>query len=256
MKTRIRNTGHPAPAASDEVPVAAQGQVSGIERITEVYGGGYVTRIREALADVYEAVRFVLGERRFMEMAAAYAASQPSHEYNLSFVGRHLAAWLDQSPLSRTLPFLPDLARLEWLICQAFHAFDEPPAQLGAFATLPMEAWERVRFEFQPSMGLLASAWPIRDIWAARTQPRPSIDIDTVNRPQCLLIHRHGVTVACEVMEPDAWALLQRLAGGETLGEACAGVASRKSPGDREPQLARWFAQWAGQGVIRRIAVA
>ena len=253
MKARIR-PGQAAAAATlraDEVPVNPQGGVSGVTRVTSVYGGGYLTRIREALAEVYEAVRFVLGEGRFAETAAAYAARHPSHDYNLTFAGRHLPAFLAESPLSRDWPFLPDLARLEWLICQAFHAFDEPPADPAALAALPIEAWAGMRFHFQPSMGLIASAWPIRDIWAARTQPRDATNIDLVNRPQHVLVCRRGVTVACEVLDPDAWALLQRLAGGETLGAACAALAHRA--GDTPPPLTEWFARWAGQGVIRRI---
>lgn len=253
MKTRIRAP-HPAPAPSGLAsPVTAQGGVSGSDRVDEVYAGGYMTRVREALAEVYETVQYVFGERRFAEMAEAYAAAHPSHDYNLSFVGRHLPEWLDRSALSRELPFAGDLARLEWLVCQAFHAFDEPPAQLAAFAALPMEAWERVRFEFQPSMGLIESAWPICDIWAARKQPRRSINIEVAGRPQRVLVSRRGVDVSCDVVEADAFVLLQRLAAGQTLGAACAAIAQSAHQG---PPLERWFTRWAGQGIIRRIAGA
>lgn len=253
MKARIR-AGHAAAATtalhSDEVLLNAQGGVPGVERVAEVYGGGYRTRIREALAEVYEAVRFVLGESRFAELANTYAERFPSHDYNLSFAGRHLPELLAGWPLTQELPFLPDLARLEWLVCQAFHAFDEPPADLAPLAAMPVKAWAQVRLRFQPSVGLIASAWPIRDIWAARSGPRGTVNVKLVNQPQRVLVCRRGVTVTCELLEEDAFALLQRLAAGEPLGAAC-GALARQAAG--EPPLAAWFARWAGQGLIRQI---
>ena len=249
MKARIRSGFGPAAPADSAAPVMIRGGASGAERVADVYGGGYLTRTREALAEVYEAVHMVLGPRRFAALAAAYTEQHPSHEYNLSFFGRQLEDWLEASAWHRALPFLPDLARLEWLVCQAFHAFDDPPAEASRFASLPVEAWERARFQFQPSMGLIASAWPIRDIWVARSQPRDTIDIALASRPHHLMVHRRGTEVVCEVVEPEAFTLLQHLADGQPLAAACAALASAVEPSS----LTGWFSHWTAQGLIRAV---
>ena len=247
MRARIRAGHGPGAPVDAAPPVIIRGGASGVERVADVYGGGYLTRTREALAEVYETVRTILGPRQFAELAAAYAARYPSHEYNLSFVGRHLAEWLDQSPLREQLPFLPDLARLEWLVCQAFHAFDEPPADAARFARLSVEARERLRFRFQPSMGLVSSPWPIRDLWAARHQPRRVFNaIELINRPHHVVVRRRGVDVLCDVVDREPFALLQQLAGEQPLGAACAALAARVEP----QAITQWFSQWAEQGLI------
>lgn len=250
MKRRIRERG-PMRGLSAEALVNPQRGTPGEVRVEAVYGGAYVTRIQEALAEVYTAVHFVLGEGTFTQLAHDYAAHHPSHDYNLSFAGRDLPAFLAASSLTARLPFLPDLARLEWLVCQAFHAFDQPPADLAQCAGLPLEQWERIRVQFQPSVGLVSSAWPIRDIWAARTEPRKGVHIDVVSHPQRVLVRRDGLAVTCELLEERAALLMARLLAGDTLGVACGALAQFE--GTEASTASAWFSQWARQGLIREL---
>ena len=213
-----------------------------------VYAGGYVARIRQALAEVYPAIAHVLGRPAFADLAGDYARAHPSRDYNLSFAGRHLPDFLAGWPRTAQLPFLPDLARLEWLICLAVHAFDEPAFTPDALGQLPPEQWERLRVAFQPSVGVAASAWPILDVWAARTRPRNDIAIELVNRPQRVLVSRQGLEVRCALLEPAQHDLLAALLGGGTLGEACGRLAASGDAG--MPLVAAWFSAWARQGLV------
>ena len=223
---------------------------AGQERLA-VYAGGYVERTRQALADIYEAVAHVVGSRRFAELAQTYARRYPSHEYNLSLRGRHLAEFLIGHPLSHRLPFLPDLARLEWLIAQAFHAFDEPPLEPLRVAGLSLDQWEQRRIAFQPSVGCLASPWPVRDLWDARTRPVSEISIDVVNRPQRVLIFRKDLRVMCELMEEGPFRMLAALRRGATLGEACRTLAEWARESD--PPVAAWCSAWVQRGLVVNI---
>jgi len=249
MQSRIRPT---AGTLSTELErhVNSQRGTPGVERLS-VYAGGYVARTQQALAEAYEAVHHVLGERAFAELAQRYAARFSSHDYNLSFRGRHLSEFLTTDPLTVRLPFLPDLARLEWFISQAFHAFEQPPLDPASLSGFSLDG-DRARVVFQPSVGVIASAWPIVDIWEARTRPREEVDIDLINRPQRVLVFRDGLTVRCELLEERPYALLDALLAGRTLGEACETLA-QASHGQPLP-LAEWFARWRARGLIARCA--
>lgn len=244
---RVR--GLPADGAGAGQVLNPQRGTPGLERLA-VYAGGYRARTREALAEVYEAVRHLLGERAFSALADAYVARYPSHDYNLTFVGRHLPEFLPGTCWAERLPFLPDLARLEWQVCRAFHAADAPPLDVAALSAVPPRAWDRVRLTLQPSVGLVSSAWPIRDLWEARRVAREAVDIAVVGRPQDVVVFRRGFAVACELLEPPQAALLRALAEGRPLGEACAPLAGR---GEQAPApLEAWFARWAAAGLFRR----
>lgn len=247
VKSRVRPAGD-APSGAPPDILNPQRGTPGAERLA-VYAGGYVARIRHALTEAYGAIRHVAGERAFTELARGYAERHPSHDYNLSLAGRHLPEFLAGWPLTSTLPFLPDLARLEWLVRQAFHAFEEPPFDPRRFAQLPLEDWGRARLAFQPSVGLAASAWPILDIWAARTQPRSAVDIDLVNHPQRVLVFRQQLEVRCELLDERQHAVLAGLLAGRPLGAVCEELATQASQG--VPRLLRdWFAGWVARGLI------
>ncbi|MDP3702965.1 MAG: DNA-binding domain-containing protein [Candidatus Omnitrophota bacterium] len=248
MKAKIVPGDDEAPSPAEPVLNAQRG-TPGEERLA-VYAGGYLERTRQALADVYEAVEHIVGPRRFSELTLAYAQASPSHDYNVNARGRELAEFLTSHPLSREFLFLPDLARLEWRIAAAFHAFEKPidPARLTG---LPLAEWELARVVFQPSVGCLASAWPIRELWDARTRPVSEINIDLVNRPQRVLIFRHDTRVVCELIEEDPCRVLEALLAGRTLGDVCRELAGLD--GVAPVQVSAWFAGWVSQGLVVRI---
>ena len=250
LRAAIRPAAGPDAVAAPAEVLNPQRETPGTERLA-VYAGGYLARTREALEEVYEAVRHLVGERAFAELAAAYATRHASHDYNLSLAGRHLPAFLAASALAESLPFLPDLARLEWLVCEAFHAFDAPPLHPSTVASRSLEAWMETTLVFQSSVKVLASPWPILDLWAARAQPRESVNLELVNRAQRVLVFRQDVQTRCELIDARQHALLAELLAGRTLGEACgilAGVGT-----DAPLPLAAWFARWAGQGLLATV---
>lgn len=245
---RVVKAGIRAPSSS---PSGAAGVLNpqrgtpGAERLA-VYAQGYQTRIHQALAEAYPAIRHLLGERTFAKMAEAYAQRHPSRDYNLSKAGRHLPEFLVDWSATTTLPFLPDVATLERLVAHAFHAADMSARPLEALAALPPSAWDAVRLEFQPWVGVLASAWPVLDVWEARAQPRASINIALEDRPQHVVVFRRGFEVVCERLDPSAYALLHALLSGAALGDACA----QGEPSNASSTIQAWFERWASQGWI------
>ena len=246
MKTQILPGDHtPHPST---VVLNPQRAVPGQERLA-VYAGGYLARMREALAEVYEAVHHILGEERFTELSHAYAHAHPSHDYNLSFAGRHFSTFLTAAAVATELPFLPDLARLEWMVCIAFHAFEQPPVDPSRLSSLPLDAWERARLVFQPSVSVVTSAWPILDLWQARAQPRETIDIALVDRPQHVFVFRRALQVHCELIDERQALLLQSLLDGAALGDACNLLTDSANQVETLP-VTEWFARWTRAGLL------
>ena len=246
MKSRVRPGADVTPIGGSPVLNLQRG-VPGEERLL-VYASGYLARVQEALAEVYEAIRHIVGAREFSALSRAYAQGYPSHDYNLNLIGRHLPEFLAGVALTQRLPFLPDLAKLEWLVCRAFHAFDRPPLDSSRLAPMPPDDWEHRRLVVQPSVSVVASAWPILDLWEARKQSRAEINTDVVNRPQRVLVSRRDLRVRCELIDERQAALLEDLLAGRTLGAVCRELAAHA--GESPPPVSAWFSQWTQAGLF------
>ena len=244
MKTLVRPD--QARIAEDSEFLNAQGTASGRERMA-VYAGGYTARIHESLSETYEAVKHILGDDAFLRLAEEYAAAHPSHHYNLSEAGSELASFFKKSEWAKKFPFLPDLAALERLVAQSFHDFSRKnfdPAMLAGFGE---EEWNHLRLEFQPSVKIIASPWPILDIWNARKTPLKELKIDLVNHPQNVLVYRAGFEVRCKEISRFEYEIVSSLFQKKSLGEACDYLATLT---EEELPLMEWFSFWNSQGLL------
>jgi hypothetical protein len=121
---------------------------------------------------------------------------------------------------SYELPYLPDLARLEWLIHQLHRLAEESKLTLDdlarfdpdALADQPMALCRRVR--------LFESRWPVAAIWLAHQQSQSNPDFSSI-RPgpeRALIIAAEGIEVM--FLDAAASALFRSLSNGERLWQA------------------------------------
>lgn len=238
-------------AGSRPVELNPQGGDPGEARL-EVYAGGYPARIAESLKESFEAVQHILGEGMFLKTAYAYAQTRPSKSFDLGLAGRDFPDFLKHARVTEKLPFLPDLAALEWKISEAFHAYDQPAMNPAALMSVAPEDWEGLVFDFRPSAALIKAAWPVVDLWRARRVPIEEFDIEVTNRPQKAIVIRSGFKVICEPLESEEFEVLSGLAAGRTLGEVCETLAERL-PEDGEIPLDVWFGRWTGLGLFTSV---
>jgi hypothetical protein len=123
----------------------------------------------EALRSTFPVVERLVGEDFFRATARVFAASHPPQSPVLAEYGDGFADFLEGFEPARELPYLADAARLEWLQNLAFQAPDRAALPLSALAATPSEDAGELSFEFHPSAGLMASAYPIVTIWRANT---------------------------------------------------------------------------------------
>ncbi len=213
------------------------------------YTGGYPARIEESLADAYPAVRHLLGTGRFRELARRYLPLVPKGCYNLNAIGGTLADLLDADPLSAELPFLADLARLEWAVWNAFHAPPAPPLDVSELTEWTAEDWATATIDFAPGVSVIRSRWPIADLWAARSTPKERIDIVLEGRPQTVLVSRRGYDVECTPISELEARAIEALGDGRILIAVTAELAAA---GAQPDQVEAWFAGWSERGIVAR----
>lgn len=152
-----------------------------------VYRNNVAQGLSRALAARFPVVGRLLGDEYFRALAAVYTQAEPPASPVLLEWGGGFPRFLAGFPPLAGLPFLPDVARLEWLRGLAYHAADAPPADA---ATLQDALTGKARLGLHPSVRVLRSAHAVVTIWQENQPGRTPGAID--DRPEIALVLRDG----------------------------------------------------------------
>jgi hypothetical protein len=178
---------------------------------------------REALAAAHPVAMRLVGRAFFDEAAERFALATPSTCGDLHAYGASFAAFLAAYAHARTLPYLADVARLEWALHESSHAADGVPLDHAALALVAPEALGDLRLHLHPAARLVRSAHPILALWEAN-QPGRDGTPERLEGPERVLVRREGLASKPVLVDASEWSLLEAFAAGATLNEACAGL--------------------------------
>lgn len=186
-----------------------------------IYRNNVLGNYRKALAATYPIVQRLVGGAFFNAAIDAFVRAHPSPQGDVNRYGRELARFLAAYPPARELPYLPDVARLEWAIDQANIAADASPFDTAAMRAVPEDALGELRFVLHPSAQFVVSPYPIFRIWQVN-QPGDTGDdrVDLGEGGDALLVRRASDGVVIERLAAGEHAFLAALAGNRSLNEA------------------------------------
>ncbi|MFO1128117.1 MAG: DNA-binding domain-containing protein [Rhodospirillales bacterium] len=196
--------------------------VPGAKARLAIYANHYRVTLIDALAAVFPVVQELVGVPFFRAAARRYVRMVPPASPCLLAYGGEFSAFLDALPEARSLPYLGDVARLEWALNEASHA---PGAPALADDASPSTADGRSApgLHLHPSCRLISSPFPVERIWRLHRKPcgeRETVDLNAGGAR--LLVHRRQDDVGWLRLSPADYAFLQRLIIGGRLDEALA----------------------------------
>lgn len=193
----------------------APGGAAAAQRL-EVYRNNARHSFRDALRAVYPVVELLVGAEFFAFAADRYRVAQPSRSGDIHRYGDRFGDFLAAFAPAAGLPYLPDMARLEWAMHEVFHAADTVPFGCGQLAGADPETFV---FQLSPDCRLLHSAYPVDRLWEMH-QPGAVWDeaFDPAGGGGGMLVRRAGYEVAVERPGAAGFAMLAALAAGAGLG--------------------------------------
>lgn len=186
-----------------------------------IYRNNVLANYRNALRETYPVILRLIGADCFDQAADAYARATPSRSGDLYDFGEHFGDFVAGYPPTRALTYLPDVARLEWLIEASDRAPQAAPLDLARLAAVPPQHLADLCFMLEPSARLLDSPYPVLRIWQVN---QPGHDgeqaVDLGSGGDRLLLIRRGLAVEIEPLSGAGYSLLSACSAGLTLGAA------------------------------------
>jgi hypothetical protein len=137
-----------------------------------IYRNNYYHGLSQQLAEAYPVVRRLVGDEFFFATARAFLEAHAPRTRSLALFGGEFPSFLEEFPPAASLPYLPDVARLERARLEALHAADAAALAPAALAGQG-QALAEVRFVAHPAARIVTSDYPIVDLWRAN---QPEVD--------------------------------------------------------------------------------
>ena len=225
----------------------------------DIYRRQYWLRHEEALAEDHPSLRRVLGDEAFHALMHDFFAWRAPRRRSLRDVAEgledFLPAWPGLDPAVATLA--ADTLSYELVLVELFDARDVPALDAGALAGCPPEELTEAKLGISPLLRRLSLR---HRVWHGAERPgdEPSERREAGSGPVELVVCRQGFALSTEELSGAQAALLDALAEGATIAEACARVAEGLEPeqlGRLGAELGRWLEGWTRAGYFSKLSV-
>lgn len=175
-----------------------------------------------ALAVAFPVTRQIVGEAFFDAMAQFYVRQNPPRSRVIAQYGDTLGDFIADFPPAGEVPYLADVARLEYRRIAAYHAADASLLSLGDARGL--EAVLQMRFTLAPAASIIESTYPIQSIWLAN-QPGADPVVEDWS-PETVLVTRRAGHVTHARLDAFDLALINAIEQCGVLTEALDAVGT------------------------------
>lgn len=203
----------------------------GAARRLGIHRNNCIGSLDSVLQAAYPVVCRLVNERFFRFAARAYLRAHPPTVPQLLRYGDRFANFLAGFKPVRALPYLPDVARLEWARHEAYFAGHADALDPAALAGIPPERYLELAFDLHPAVRLVTSRYPVDRIWEVNQPHHAEVErVDLTTGGVSLLVTRPAMTVRHRQLSKGDFALIERLRDDAPLVAATA-AASEREPG-------------------------
>lgn len=206
-------------------PDAVGGEAAGDRaRRFDIYRNNRAVSLIENLAATYPAVRKLVGEEFFTAVARAYIDAEPPLSPVIAEYGATIGDFLNSIPSTQSIPYLRDVAAIEWSRNEAYHAADAPVLALEALLGLGPDELVEASLCLHPAARVIRSQWPAGSLWSASSGGDTGAARIDLAQSECVVVVRPSWDVGVHVLSPTTADFFALLHDGSNIGDAVAGI--------------------------------
>jgi hypothetical protein len=206
-----------------------------------VYNNNLLTGLSDVLAKTFPITKKLVGEDFFHSMVLSYIPNHLPKQACLHEYGNSLPDFIKRYKHARSLPYLGDVAKMEWAWNEAYYAPDEKPLNTALLKDIDDEKLGDLGFSFISSAKLIKSKYPLFEIREFCMTTPADGELDINQNGSNLLIVRPSLTVHTIKIEDAEYRLLKLLYEGNTINNAAALTLSNHPDYDIGQTLQKHF---------------
>jgi hypothetical protein len=210
-------------------------------QLLSIYRNNTLITLTETLTAVYPVVRRLVDPRFFDYAAGTFIRSNLPSRPCLSEYGSEFPAFLSLFPPASGLPYLSDVACLEWAISRVMRSEPEVPSGLEAIAGVGRDA-AAIRLRVESGVRFITSRYPVREIWLAHRSDADPAEMQLADEAEHLQVRLNG-GLEIKPLPAASWLFRARIADGAALGAATEAAFELDSLFDLPNELAKVFGE-------------
>lgn len=239
-----------ARALLDARAVESVPEVASLGAALRVHRNTVIKALVDALEANYSTVVQLVGREWFRACAVEYARLYPARSAALMVYGESFPAFLSAFAPAKELPYLAQVARIDRMWIEAYTARDAMPLPANSLARRDPAVLYEQRVSLHPATRFGWFGHSAAAIWMHHRQDCPASGLEIADCEDGLVLARALGAIQHISLDRASFVFLERLAAGETLGEAASAALTIDVNADIAGGLARFVRAGIFSGVL------
>ena len=189
----------------------------------QIYQNSIFGAKQKTLKDIYSVCFKLVGQEFFIAMINEYIPKNKSQSADLANYGAHFADFICTYQPAKCLPYLADVARLEWAWHQLFYSPDPKGINFQELEKYYIASPEKIIFCLSPGSTIISSPYPIHQIWAANQDDNNNDQTIVLSENEMFyfFVWRNGLQMRIDLLNPDEWQILTWIKNKPSFNELC-----------------------------------
>jgi len=183
-----------------------------------IYKNNVFHSLTQALSAQFPVCTQLVGEDFFKGCSKAYLSNQLPDRADMILIGRTFSDFLKEFEHTKNMPYLAQVANLEYSRALSLHSEDLNCISHKDLASMDIAILQQQSLIFHPSVHLVQSEFSIFSIWKGH-QPNQKMESSVINIPEATLIFRDEFRVACIELDQATFNCLSLWKAGQSLIE-------------------------------------
>jgi hypothetical protein len=213
------------PAELDSLPSLLEKSHFSPEQLINIYRNNFVISLRELLEQLFPVTQALVGNEYFTQTSRQFINDCPLKEPHLNHYGGKFVSFLDRLKALEHMPFVVQMANLEWHLDRISHIYYEPNFDFDALAQIGGDQYPNIHFNLAETCYLQSSRMDLIALHNDLSEPKktnPSTqETNYQQQSYILVLQNHQGESALMPINHQHWVWLNGLQNGFTLVQLC-----------------------------------